>query len=566
LATIGVEDRSLAGGGKVRILCLTGPRANALSHALRVALVAALAAANADSDIRAIVLTGAGRAFSSGLDPAALVADQLPPRVADLTQAIAASPKPVIAALHGLTLSAAAEIALAAHARVARADLRFGLRSALIGGLPDAGGTQRLPQLVGAEAAIRLLRDAAMVGAKQARAMGLVDQVVRSDLPDAAVAMVARVTVAPRQPGLRNGRAYQAAIAAARVGADVLTRRMIDCVEAAQVLPMDQGLVFEAEAAVEMAATPRAAALRHAMLADLGLASQAAGGVPARHLGLWGTGVLALPALRAGMAVTVADADRAALMATLEKVALAQEADVQAGRLTPEAREAEWARLVPATSPPVADLVIAGADGALGRVLRLGAGLLLPAPGVAEVQEGDDAAVAVATLRRLGLRVAVTGSPGGVIAALKGAVTRAVQAVVAQGVARAALEAGVPAWLGLPVPGSTGHVVVDPGQVEARIMGALVAEGARLLAAGGVRAASDIDALVLAGLGMPRELGGPMYMADQRGLLIVRRDLALWAKDDAVWEPVGLFDDLIAEGSGFGGRSSALAGNIASSG
>jgi 3-hydroxyacyl-CoA dehydrogenase len=95
-------------------------------------------------------------------------------------------------------------------------------------------------------------------------------------------------------------------------------------------------------------------------------------------------------------------------------------------------------------------------------------------------------------------------------------------------------------------------VVVDPAEVEARLMGALVAEGARLVAAGVVRAPSDIDAMALAGLQMPRDLGGPMYQADQRGLLILRRDLALWARDDAVWMPDPMLDTLIAKGQGFG--------------
>jgi 3-hydroxyacyl-CoA dehydrogenase len=174
LATIGVEDRDLAGGGKVRVLCLTAPPANALSHAVRLALSDALTKAVQDPAIRAIILTGAGRGFSSGLEPAALGIAQQPPSVADLTAMIAGSPKPLIAALHGLTLSAAAELALAAHARVARDDLRFGLRSALIGQLPDAGGTQRLAHLVGAEAAIHLLREAVLVGAAEAVALGLV--------------------------------------------------------------------------------------------------------------------------------------------------------------------------------------------------------------------------------------------------------------------------------------------------------------------------------------------------------------------------------------------------------
>jgi 3-hydroxyacyl-CoA dehydrogenase len=565
VASVGVDDRDLASGGKARILCLTAPPMNALTAALRTALGAALTAALADPAVQAIVLMGAGAAFSTGLAAQDMGQPQAGPSVAELAAMIAGAAKPVVAALHGLTLSAAAELALAAQARVAGPDLRLGLRAARFGQLPDAGGTQRLPQLVGAGVAIRLLRDGAMVTAHEAVTMGLVDRVVTGDLVAAAMALAAQMP-ARRMPGLRQAGAYQAAVAAARPGADALTLRMLDCVAAAQVLPLDQGLMFEAAAAADMAATPQAKGLRHAMLADLQMASVAPGGAVVRHLGLWGaaTARLALPAMRAGIQVTVADADRAALIAALEKLALLQEADVQAHRLTPVAREAEWARLTPAVSvPDHADLVIAALPGGGSGAVRWGPadaaspGVILAGHGVAEVQlhSADQAAGATlaATLRRMGWRVMATRPAAkGVIAALKAAAMQALQAMAAQGVAGAALTAGVPAWLRLDVPQSAGHVVVDPAQVEARVMGALVAEGARLLAGGAVRVAMDIDALALGGLQMPRTLGGPMFQADQRGLLLVRRDLAVWAREDAVWQPAPLFDDLIAKGQGFG--------------
>lgn len=543
----------------VRNLCLSNRPVNALSHALRTALAAALTAAAGDPAVIAVVLTGAQGVFSGGLEPAAMGLPQQAPTVADLAEMIGASDKPVVAALQGLTLSAAADLVLAAHARVAGTDLRIGWREAALGLLPCAGATQRLPQLVGAEVAIRLLRGGALLGAEQALAVGLVDQVALGDVVAAAVALLPKVRAGQRQPGLRDARGYQAALVAARVGADAGLLRLIDCVAAAQVLPLAQGLLFEAAAAADMAASPRAGALRHAMLADLRLGGPVPGMVAARHIGLWATDALALPALRAGMTVTIADTDRAALVARLEKLALAQEAEVQAGRMTPAAREADWVRVVPATEPPVADVVIAAADGAGDHALRLGTDVLLSAPGVAEVQVsgGGDAAVAVATLRRMGLRVAITRPGIGVVATLKGAVAQALRAMVAQGVAGAALTAGVPGWLRMDVPVATGHVVMDPAEVEARIMGALVAAGARMLMTGQVTAASDIDALALAGLQMPRDLGGPMYAADRQGLLIVRRDLTMWAQGDAVWQPVALFDDLIAQGRGFGDGSVA---------
>ncbi len=553
--------------GATRLLWLDAPPSNMLAPALRAQLMTALQEALAAPDVAAIVLIGQGRGFSSGCDLTEL-GHQAAPSMADLVRLILTAEKPVVAALHGGTFGAAAELALAARARVAARDLRFALRDVLAGHLPSAGATQTLPRLVGGAAALRLIGQAAVVTAAEALALGLVDQLADGDLADAAVAIAALPLPVDRDAGLRDGRAYQAAIKAAReTGGGLLSTKLVDCIEAAQLLPLLQGLDFEAEAVAEVAAAPEAGGLRHAMLAEMRMAADLTGGTSVDHIGFWGAGTLPLiwPALHRGLAVTVADDDRTALVAALEKVALAQEAEVQAGRLDRAVRDAEWARLTPGVEAAALaglGLIIAAKPGAAGPVLRLGGaddgpGLLLVAPAVAELQlRPDDRALgltAAATLRRMGVRLAVTGPVprAGVVRSLIRAAHLALTVLAAQGVSTAALSDGIKGWLKVPVPDAAGEVTMPRAEVMQRVLAAMAAEGARCLAAGTVRRAGDIDALAIAALGVPRSLGGPMFRADQRGLLLLRRDLRLWQTEHPIWTPHPMIDQLLSDGKGF---------------
>ncbi len=554
--------------GGVRLLWLDAPPSNLLGPGLRGHLMTALRDAFAAPDVVAVVLIGQGRGFSGGVDLADLGQPQAAPSMADIVRLLLDVPKPVVAALHGGTYGAGAELALAARARVASGDLRFGLRDALAGHLPMAGGTQTLPRLVGAEAALRLIGQATVLTATAAHAAGVVDQVASDDLATAAIAMA--LSPPDRRDGLADGRSHLAAIKVARQTAGgLLHTRLVDCVEAAQLLPLPQGLDFEAEAALEVAHAPDAGALRHAMLAELRMAADLAGGQGVAHIGFWGAGTLPLiwPALHRGLAVTVADDDREALVAALEKVAIAQEAEVQAGRLDRALRDAEWARLTPGVAPAALtglELVIAAKPGATGPVLYLGGqvdapGLLLVAPAVAELQlrEGDRALgqTAAATLRQIGMLIAVTGPAprAGVVRSLARAARAALDALAVQGVSAEALTEGIRGWLKLPVPpDANGQTAMPRAEVTQRVLAAMAAEGARLLAAGTVRRAGDIDVLAVAALGLPRTFGGPMYRADQRGLLLLRRDLIIWQDQHPIWTPHPIIARLLSDGQGFG--------------
>jgi 3-hydroxyacyl-CoA dehydrogenase len=553
--------------GAVRVLTIDAPPANMLAPAVRADLLTSLQAALADPAVSAIVLIGQGRGFSSGCDVTEL-GRQSRPTVAEIATLLIAAAKPVIAALHGGTFGAAAELALAARGRVATADLRFALRDVLAGHLPSAGGTQTLPRLVGADDALRLIGQAVVVTGAEAQACGIVDVLAPGDLLEAALAMAAAPPPADRAPGLADGRAYLAAIKTARAaGVGTLQGKLMDCIEAAQLLPLSQGLDFEAEAVIEVAAAPEAGALQHAMLADMRMASDLAGGAAVDHIGFWGAASLPLiwPAMHRGLQVTVADDDREALVAALEKVALAQEAEVQAGRLDRALRDAEWARLTPGVDAAALaglGLIVAAKPGVAGPVVHFGGhdsgpGLLLVAPAVGELQlrPADRALgpVAAATLRRMGLRLAITAPEprAGVVRSLARAARAALAALAAQGVAAEALTAGIRGWLTVAVPAATGQRDLARAEVAQRVLAALAAEGARLIAAGTVRRASDIDALAVAAMGMPRAFGGPMFRADRRGLLLLRRDLQVWQADDPVWTPHPMIDGLLSEGRGF---------------
>jgi len=565
--------------------------ANGATNALDAPLRSAIAGALADlSMVRAVVIHAAGRVFSAGADLPGPDADRQP-TLAQLCALIEGCGVPVVVAVQGVAAGPGLELALAAHARVAGPGARFSLPAVLYGLISGAGATQRLPRLIGTEAALRLLLTGAQVTAAEALATGLVDRVTDTGLLAAARSEALARPVPPpsRGPGVRDPAAFQQAIVTARLAAmrDRLPApgRIVECVEAAHLLPPAQGLAFEAAAAAELGTTPEAAALSHLARAERRAASVRAGsGGQAQavtQLGLGGEGPVmapfALAALARGLSVTLADPDRSRLTRTLEVIAARQEAFVQDGRMTGAAREAAWARLtattdtgalaqaeavvwdgsapLPVLAPDVPVLSTGGAGGTAlvrltGRVAELAvrAGA---APG--------PLATALALLRRLGLTVVLTRAesmPDGVARQLVSAGAAAVAQMVAMGVAPAAIGAALQQF-GLPpsvLPMSPDHTPVramTADEIVARWTGALVNAAALMIESGGVVHPYDIDLMAVAALGFPRAGGGPLHHAERRGLLVLRRDLGLWAADDPLWTPAALLDRMISAGGGF---------------
>src|SRR5512133_2326150 len=186
--------------GAVAVLTLENPPVNGLCHELRRGIVAGLEAAAKDPSVRAVLLIGGGRCFSAGADLRELgtPAASAEPTLAAVIRAIEASPKPVVAALHGSALGGGLELALSCHHRVAAPDARLGLPEVKLGILPGAGGTQRLPRAVGLETALELILSGKAAPAAELRETALLDRLIEGDLLRGAIDFAAGLGVAGR--------------------------------------------------------------------------------------------------------------------------------------------------------------------------------------------------------------------------------------------------------------------------------------------------------------------------------------------------------------------------------
>ncbi len=580
--------------GSVLVLALRHPPVNALSVAVRLGLLDGLIRAEADAAVKAVLLVGDGRVFSAGADIADLDAEPAQPLLSEVCTRIEACTKPVIALLRGAVLGGGLELALAAHYRLAHDQARLGFPEIALGLIPGAGGTQRLPRLIGAEQALRMLLSGKSVPATEALAMGLVDQVVDehpmvSALQLAGTDLPPRPTMAGRR-GLRETVFYQAAVRRIRAQPSAETSaaaRAIDCVEAALLLPAEQVLQFERSAFEDLATSPQSAALRHVFRAER-RASHCPAAIAAprmpnlTRIGIWGasrdSADLALRALQAGLRVTLADPVRDHLTSALHHIAARADKAVEAGRMTSEARDADWARLnstllpsgllgadlivTPAQAGPLPDTPQAVPQIALGRLpedptgcvgLSLGAGR----NGLIEVLLDRNArpawvARAVALAQRMGGRVVFCGPGGPISVALHTALTDTLTHLRDTGTPADTIAA-LRAQFGAE-PQDARHA--SPPALIRTCLAVLANVGARLLDSGTAHRPGDIDAVaVLSGL-MPRASGGPMFQADLRGLLVLRADLRA-AGDAPLFTPHPLIDRLISGGGRFTPRAPA---------
>jgi 3-hydroxyacyl-CoA dehydrogenase len=587
--------------GALCLLWLAHPPLNALSRPLLAALSAALTKAEADPSVRAVVLAAEGPQFSAGIEARDLGQVENGPLHPVVTQ-IEAMTKPVVAALQGNVLGGGLELALACDGRVAHAGARLGFPEIALGLLPVAGGGQRLARLVGAPVSLHMLLEGTGLSAADALVMGLVDDVVDDVVEGAAgplaraealAAKLSQLPVTPslaRRDGLRDPVAYQSAVTEARkrLAGTALPapHAVVDCVEAALLLPAAQSLAFEAAQSEAMAESPEALALRHAFMAErralalpAALATpEASGDRPAlARVTLLGTvgpvPEVVLQALCAGLALRLIGPDRAALAAVLQHVAARQEAMVAEGRLSAAAREADWARLVavlPTEADAPADLVLVTPDaprmarlpdpalalGGLGPVV-LHPGLAVG--GLATLAVTPDAAVepqiaAVTLARRLGWKLLLQGKGAAMDQRLRLALSRAVAVLEAEGTTRAQVLSALAAQgMAALRPEAAGDVKTQTDTEAEGIVefcrAALVSEGLRLLEEKIARRPSDIDAAALLSRLMPRWQGGPMFQADLIGLMALRADLRTRAQSHAqLFTPPAIIDRLIAQG------------------
>jgi len=259
--------------GAIGVLTVNNPPVNALSHGVRSGLKAGLDAAGADQAISGLVLICAGRTFVAGADITEFGKPMKEPGLAAIIETIENSSKPVIAAIHGTALGGGLELALACHYRVAVPDARCGLPEVKLGILPGAGGTQRLPRVVGLALALDMITSGDPIGAKQARETGLVDEVIAGDLKTGAIAFAEKVVrvremsdklKVPDPDFFKN---YKSTLAKRRRGLEA-PQACVDAVEAAATLPFDQGLKRERELFTRLLGGEQSKAQRYFFFAE----------------------------------------------------------------------------------------------------------------------------------------------------------------------------------------------------------------------------------------------------------------------------------------------------------
>jgi 3-hydroxyacyl-CoA dehydrogenase len=330
-----VTDYALV--GEVGVITLNSPPVNALSAAVRDGLAGGMAEAVADPAAKAVVVICEGRTFIAGADITELGGAAKGASLVEVQDAIEGAPKPVVAAIHGTALGGGLEVALTCHYRVAVPSARCGLPEVNLGLLPGAGGTQRLPRIVGAEKALEMMTSGAHVPAPQCLAMGLVDELTEEgNLREGALAF-ARKVVADGRP-LKKVRDLNEKMEAARSHPEIFetfrkanARKFrgflapeynIRCIEAAVNEPFDEGMKTERRLFMELITGSQSAAQRYAFFAERQAAkipdlADDTPLIPVNSVGLVGAGTMgggiAMNFANVGVPVTLVEVQQDAL-------------------------------------------------------------------------------------------------------------------------------------------------------------------------------------------------------------------------------------------------------------
>ena len=270
----------------VGVITLDNPPVNAFSLSQRIGVSEAITAGLQDPTIQAFVICGSGRMFSAGADirefDTGVAAES--PTLSDLISLIEDSPKPVVCAMHGTALGGSCELSLACHSRVAVVGSRIGLPEVTLGIVPGAGGTQRLPRLIGVLPALDAIVSGKPMTAEKAHELGLVDNLADDldDLLEISVSVAHRLSVQPEPPIKTRDRDNH--LLKAQNGPELfdnfrsrISRRArgfeapfacVDCVEAATTMPFEKGLAFERETFLRCRSSNQSLSQRHAFFAE----------------------------------------------------------------------------------------------------------------------------------------------------------------------------------------------------------------------------------------------------------------------------------------------------------
>jgi 3-hydroxyacyl-CoA dehydrogenase len=344
----------------IAVLAIDSPPVNALSHAVREGIVAGIQRALDETSVRAIVLICDGKTFMAGADISEFGAPPKVPSLFDVETAIENATKPVIAAIHGTALGGGFEVALCCHYRIAVPSAKCGLPEIHLGLIPGAGGTQRLPRLVGVEQAADMMLSGKHVPAPQLHRAGVIDELAPDgELRQAAVAFAKRIVeqgaalkkVRERDDKLAAARGNAALFATLREQANKKMRgqraphAVVRCLEAAVSLPFDEGLDVERREFTALLDSPESKAQRYVFFAERQVAkipdiAPDTPTIPVARVGIVGAGTMgggiAMCFANAGLPVTLVEAKQPALERGLANIRKNYESSAQRGRLTQE--------------------------------------------------------------------------------------------------------------------------------------------------------------------------------------------------------------------------------------
>jgi 3-hydroxyacyl-CoA dehydrogenase len=347
--------------GPVAVITFSNPPANVLSHEIRKGIFDSLEAARENEGIKAVIIAGSGNAFSAGADIREFntTAASADPHIRSVIQAIEECPKPVIAAVHSVCLGAGLELAMACHYRIAVPGTRIGLPEIKLGLAPGAGGTQRLPRILGLEAALNLILSGEEVPAESLAGTPLFDTIIDEDLLEGAIKFAGKIIDEKRGlPKIRDIRVdypnYEALFQFVRTSIKATVKhypaplKCIESVEASVTMPFDEGIVRELDNFLELVATPQSRALIHAFFAEK--TARIVPDLPETIIprpirkaaiigaGMMGSGI-AMAFLNAGIPVTVLDVNQEVLDRGIMKIRGIYEVSIKNGKFTRESLE-----------------------------------------------------------------------------------------------------------------------------------------------------------------------------------------------------------------------------------
>ncbi|WP_296654569.1 3-hydroxyacyl-CoA dehydrogenase NAD-binding domain-containing protein [Paraburkholderia sp.] len=356
----------------VAVITLNNPPVNGLGLSTRTGIVEGIARAAQDPAVTAVVITGAGKAFSGGADitefntPAALQEPTLHTVIAEVEK----SAKPVVVAIHSVAMGGGLELALGAHYRIAAPGAQIALPEVKLGLLPGAGGTQRLPRAIGLEAALNMIVSGAPVLSEKLANSGLFDAMAQGDLLEEAIAFARKVgDKAGPHPLVRNRKiAHPNAEGFLQFSRNTVAAmsknypapvKCVDAVAAGVKQGFERGLAFERACFVELVQTPESHALRHAFFGERAASKipDVPSSTPVREIaqvavigaGTMGGGIT-MNFLNAGIAVTLLEMKQEALDRGIATIRKNYEVQVKKGKLTIEKLEARMALIRPTLS------------------------------------------------------------------------------------------------------------------------------------------------------------------------------------------------------------------------